>query len=369
MLRKRSDFNWFFFLLFFFTGVNSFFHNWKGTISSVQPLPSGTNFWGKVDTRPGRRSTVNNESPDLSTAPSSKLPIVEQFEDYTNIQELKKKILRLAALTNRGDLHSEGVGRGGIYKERKQIMLSYVEELLQKRNKDVAISDPKLLEGEWELVYANAQLFRSSPFFLAIQTAFNSREKAELFFRLHELQVMSFGISSIGRITQDITLPNTTSPLQQGEGDSTDKINSDEKNEDTQLMEAGSTNMGKFISSFDTTIFPLTAIPIVGFWKLLPTFGGKVITKSTLEKVDNVTGVLDLEVETTSFSKIDGIDYMPLLGKSLENKEVPVGKIWPRLPWNKGSRAKTSVTIKYLDEDMRISEDASGAIYIYIRPV
>merc|ERR1711939_1275397 len=63
------------------------------------------------------------------------------------------------------------------------------------------------LEGEWELVYANAQLFRSSPFFLAIQTAFDSKEKSELFFRLHELQVMSFGLSSIGRITQEITLP------------------------------------------------------------------------------------------------------------------------------------------------------------------
>ena len=348
-----------------FARASSFLHSPKGLVSSRYFTSNNNLLQGGTH----RRSTINDESVNSNSIPSSKLPIVEQFEDYTNIQELKKKILHLAALTNRGDLHSEGVGRGGIYKERKALMLSYVEQLLEKRSKNVAISDSNLLEGEWELVYANTQLFRSSPFFLAIQTAFNSKEKSELFFRLHELQVMSFGISSIGRITQDIVLPTTKFQSEEFEENSTEKMDKENNVEKFELNGTESTTTGKFISSFDTTIFPLTAIPIVGFWKLLPTFGGKVITKSILEKIDNATGVLELEVETTSFSKIDGIDYMPLLGKSLENKEVPVGKIWPRLPWNKGSKAKTTITIKYLDEDMRISEDASGAIYIYTRPI
>lgn len=48
---------------------------------------------------------------------------------------------------------------------------------------------------------------RSSPFFLAIQNAFlegGEPEKANLFFKLHELQVMSFGASKIGRVAQVI---------------------------------------------------------------------------------------------------------------------------------------------------------------------
>ena len=45
------------------------------------------------------------------------------------------------------------------------------------------------LEGEWELVYASVELFRSSPFFLAIEEALASRGKSDLFFKLHLLQV------------------------------------------------------------------------------------------------------------------------------------------------------------------------------------
>jgi hypothetical protein len=33
-------------------------------------------------------------------------------------------------------------------------------------------------------------------------------------------------------------------------------------------------------SEFDTILFALTVIPIVGWFKLLPTFGGRVVTES-----------------------------------------------------------------------------------------
>ena len=63
------------------------------------------------------------------------------------------------------------------------------------------------LAGEWELVYSDVELFRSSPFFLAIQEAYGRAgvpEKAELFFKLHELQTCSWGVSKIGRVAQTI---------------------------------------------------------------------------------------------------------------------------------------------------------------------
>ena len=359
--------------------VTGFFQNPKGLIS-IRKVFSYNERIFKVKVERQRRSTItNDENVNSRTISSPTLLPVENFENSTKVQELKKKILYLAALTNRGNLHSEKLGKGEIYKERKKIMLTYVEELLQtKSNKNVMIYDIKLLEGEWELLYANAPLFRSSPFFLAIQTAFNSKVKSELFFKLHELETRNFGISSIGRITQEIILPRDTSsfppevlPLQYNTTNTTNTVNIESKNENIEELgeTSSSTSKGKFISSFDTTIMPLTAIPIFGFFRLRPTFGGKVITTSILEKIDNVSGVLDLEVEATSFSKIEGVTYMPLLEKSLENKKVDLGKIWPKLPWNKGAKAKTSITIKYLDEDMRISEDASGAIYIYTRPI
>lgn len=74
----------------------------------------------------------------------------------------------------------------------------------------LAPSVPTSLEdiaGEWELVFSTVPhgIFRSSPFFLAIQEAFaagGEPEKANLFFKLHELQVMSWGASKIGRVAQ-----------------------------------------------------------------------------------------------------------------------------------------------------------------------
>jgi hypothetical protein len=65
------------------------------------------------------------------------------------------------------------------------------------------------IAGEWELVLSTVPhgIFRSSPFFLAIQEAFaagGEPEKANLFFQLHELQVMSWGASKIGRVAQVI---------------------------------------------------------------------------------------------------------------------------------------------------------------------
>ena len=77
--------------------------------------------------------------------------------------------------------------------------------------------------------------------FVAIQEAYaraGTPDKAELFFRLHELQVKSWGASTVGRVAQTVDVSS-----------------------------------GTFTSYFDTILFALTVIPIVGWFKLLPTVG------------------------------------------------------------------------------------------------
>ena len=79
-------------------------------------------------------------------------------------------------------------------------------------------------------------IFRSSPFFLAIQEAYareGAPEKATLFFKLHELQTCSWGVSKIGRVAQTID-----------------------------------SSAGMLYSEFDTNLLSLTVIPILGFWKV-----------------------------------------------------------------------------------------------------
>jgi hypothetical protein len=47
------------------------------------------------------------------------------------------------------------------------------------------------------------------------------------------------------------------------------------------VAQAINSGEGTLESYFDTVLLPLTTIPLLGFWKLLPTFGGRIITIAT----------------------------------------------------------------------------------------
>ena len=165
---------------------------------------------------------------------------------------------------------------------------------------------------------------------MAIQDAYatvGKADKANLFFKLHELQTCSWGISKIGRVAQRI--------------DSKRNV---------------------LISEFDTSIFALTVIPILGFGKLLPTFGGCVATIAKAEMIDNK---IQMEVDYTTAKEVPGLTTIP----GTIGINVPVGKIWKLLPWNKGRAATCSVEVKYLDDDFRIVEDQDNELFVYTRPL
>ena len=215
-----------------------------------------------------------------------------------------------------------------------------IQELASRADPEINI--PKSLddiEGEWELVLTTVPhgIFRSSPFFLAVQEAFNYAEdgyafgepKANLFFKLHELQTCSWGVSKVGRVAQRID--PTTSYL---------------------------------YSEFDTSIFSLTVIPILGWFKLLPTFGGCVVTASKVQLEDG--GKLAMTVDYTTSRPVPGLSG---LGEWIWSVKVPVGFVWKLLPWNKGREAVCSVDVIYFDDDFRIVEDCDGELFVYSRPV
>lgn len=179
-------------------------------------------------------------------------------------------------------------------------------------------------------------IFRSSPFFLAIQEAYEEYAevkesfgvpKADLFFKLHELQTCSWGASKIGRVAQHIT-------------------------------------NRRLYSEFDTSIFSLTVIPILGWFKLLPTFGGCVVTAADAEMGDN--GLLQMKVDYTTARQVPGLSG---LGEWIWGVQVPVGAIWKLLPWNKGRDAQCRVYVRYVDNDFRIVQDISGDYFCYTRPI
>ena len=242
-----------------------------------------------------------------------------------SIDELKKQIYQIAAVTDRGQRLNKLIAP--MYQEKSKEMEELIKSLESFK---YDISEEKL-SGEWELIYSTVELFRSSPFFLAIEKALNNEFKSNLFFKLHQLQVGSFGLSTIGRIAQNINF---------------------EKKE--------------FVSTFDTVIFGLTTIPILGWFKLLPTFGGRVITLS--DELILEDKVLKMNLQKTKVSKVDGLNKIPFFSNLLMDRWYPVKEVWEILPWNKNPPS-CEVSVIYLDEEVRIMKDVYGSIYIYVRPI
>ena len=158
------------------------------------------------------------------------------------------------------------------------------------------------------------------------------------FFKLHQLQVLSWGVSTVGRIGQTLDFEART--LQ---------------------------------SDFDTTIFGLTVIPILGWFKLLPTFGGRVVTEADQLTLDPASGVLSMELQRTIVREAPGVPRIPLVDKLFMDRWYPVNSAWKALPWNGGpfdGRPPTcSIQVVYVDETMRVSRDAAGALFVYTRPM
>lgn len=260
-------------------------------------------------------------------APTLEVREVEKPQTSTkSALELKMNLLQMAASLDRGQAYNPTSGE--YYRERIEVARALLQELV--------LHSPPLpknlsaLDGEWELVFSTVKhgIFRSSPFFLAVQEALGAREKSDLFFKLHELQVMSWGASKVGRVAQF--------------------INSTE---------------GRLYSEFDTSLLSLTVIPILGFWKLLPTFGGCVVTASDVKLEGDR---LAMEVLYTEAKEVPGL---PALGEWVMNRRIPVNEVWQALPWNNGNKPTCGVILRYFDGDLRIVADDDGEFFVYMRPV
>lgn len=318
----------------------------------------------------GAASVVADESTPWFTA-AVESGTADPEESPASIDQLKIQLLQLGAALDRGQAYNPT--SGAYYEENMNVARAKIGQLLDEAvESSTPVADaeteggdavapivasstvPKTLDeisGEWELVLSTVPhgIFRSSPFFLAIQEAYEYAEtktfedgtsKPGLFFKLHELQTCSWGASKVGRIAQHI--------------DPSSKY---------------------LYSTFDTSLFSLTVIPILGWFKLLPTFGGCVVTAATcgeltLDNFDNRSVArLDMVVDYTTSRKVEGLDGLPLLGDIIWKIKVPVGAVWKLLPWNKGREATCKVYINYADKDFRIVQDIDGEYFVYTRPV
>ncbi|CAM9907824.1 unnamed protein product [Hapterophycus canaliculatus] len=129
-------------------------------------------------------------------------------------------------------------------------------------------------------------------------------------------------------------------------------------------MSGGSGGSGTLESEVDLIILPLTSIPLVGFWKLLPTFGGCIATKAKCSLTGDNNQVVQLVVESTKLKAVKDVPLLPLAGPLFEGMEFPTGEVAKKVV---GSVPVTKQTVVYIDDSLRVMEDKAGELYIYAR--
>jgi hypothetical protein len=124
----------------------------------------------------------------MRSATSSWFPQYTSSTATLTDDQLKAQILQLGATLDRGQAYNPTSGQ--YYRDNIDIARYKIEQLCGMRRLPTSMQE---LEGEWELVLSTVPhgIFRSSPFFLAIQESYeyaikgNGRDKANLFFKLH----------------------------------------------------------------------------------------------------------------------------------------------------------------------------------------
>jgi hypothetical protein len=131
------------------------------------------------------------DSADL-TSPDQHAVVDEKEEDIMIRDELKRELLLLASVTNRGEYASP---------DERDIVIDLVTQL---EALNPTFEPARNCLGDWDLCLSSTQFFRSSPFFQAIRVAVGDENKAmaENGFELHDRATTA---SRVGRVRQIIT--------------------------------------------------------------------------------------------------------------------------------------------------------------------
>lgn len=225
-------------------------------------------------------------------------------EDASIRDELKRELILLASVTNRGQCASA---------EEENLVAEVVAEL-EALN---PTADPALnSQGDWELCYSSTQSFRSSPFFLAIRAFLGDDNKAiaENAFDIHDRATSA---SRVGKVRQII-----------------DKDNKE------------------LISEYDLSVGMMPGLPIQ--------VKGTVVTSADLTPVAPETW--EMFVRGTKVIRSN----VPFLDQYLDDNavEIPVGEAYKAVS---GSVPTAVLKTFYVDEAMRITRDVDDNFFVFTR--
>lgn len=225
--------------------------------------------------------------------------------------DIKNALLRFSLTSNRGEIASPV--------EKNQIQ-DFVERL-ESMNPTLNPVQSENCIGEWDLIYSDTQLFRSSPFFLAARAVCKDGEEADRFNLFCGLHRSALAFTSIGHVRQIIT-PEY------------------------------------FRHEFEATGALLPGLPLV--------VKGTIMSTASIESTTGNSWRLRLQSVRIKRSTSN----IPLGRNFLDNFEgVPVEQMASFLQRNV-DRYETPTPVfrtSYVDEDFRISRDQDDHIFVYTR--
>ena len=264
---------------------------------------------------------VLDDKPATATATAFACPPIMSTEEK---DKLLQKMLILASSTDRGQFASS---------TENESMLSYISQIEQSYGDDAEFSPTTTsqMEGTWELLYSSTQLFRSSPFFMAGRAVCKDGEEAERYDWFCDMHRAALAISEIGKVRQIISSDRMVSEFE--------------------------VNVGSVPFLSDLTPFKYSGgLPF--------TINGAIVSSADITPTNGGKGweIFMDQVE------IKGSN-IPLLRSILEDDRVALKsrKLGSFLEENVDSYSNPKPVFEttYLDDDIRISKDQDGKVFVY----
>lgn len=138
---------------------------------------------GKVHSSNNRIHCLHSSLTDITSSSDSSWFTSSAVSSTLSVEKLKIQILQLGAALDRGQAYNPTSGEyyGGTMDIAREKIRSLISRSDPNKNIPRTLED---ISGEWELVLTTVKhgIFRSSPFFLAVQEAFGyAEEKGRLF--------------------------------------------------------------------------------------------------------------------------------------------------------------------------------------------
>jgi hypothetical protein len=301
--------------------------NWESnsneTATNFEPSPYLENLkteWNDDEVENDEQKEVKDTNDELD----------DETNDYnikdSDILNILQSILITASSSDRGQF---------LTTDKKQKM----EELIMKLESSSSafsssIPNPTTspsIQGTWELLYSSTQLFRSSPFFMAGRAVCQTEEEAQRYDWFCDMHRAALAISEIGTVRQIIT--------------------------DDRLISEFEVHVG-------AVPFLSDVLPFVKYSGGLPfTITGAIVSSADITGVEDGKG-WEIFMDTVEIKGSNIPLLRRILDEGLKLQSRGLGKfLESNIP--SYSNPKPIFRTTFLTEDIRISRDQDGKVFVY----